>query len=436
MRNPRPADQPPIAIFAGASVSDQHARMRPHLQTQRVWMPAALLALAFLAGCSRSGPPEVRAAESPKVRVSAVRAERRDLSRGAELAAEFRPYQEVDVHAKVAGYLKSIAVDIGDWVNQGQVIAVLEVPEYAEEMAQASALEKRSELDVERARSEVDRAQSAYDLRKLSYDRLASASAARPKLIAQQELDTASAQFRESGAQLATARANLAAVEQQVKVNSASSARVRTMMGYLRITAPFSGLVTKRYADTGAMIQAGTASQTQAMPVVRISQVDRLRLVLPAPESMVTRIHIGSPVEVRVDSLGRVFEGRVARFTGRLNASTRTMDTEVDVANPQRLIRPGMYGYASVVLDTRSSAIAVPLQAVSRGLKPTVLVIGGDGAIEERQVKTGLQTPNAVEILSGVNEKDLVLVGNRSGLKTGTKVDPKIMRAEDFAGAE
>ncbi len=398
---------------------------------------ALLLGSMFVGSCSRRADDPVHAAtDVQRVRVAAVPAERKDLARSTELAAEFRPYQEVDVHAKVAGYLKNITVDVGDRVTRGRVIAVLEVPEFAHELAQASALEKRSELDVVRARAEVDRAQSAYDIRKLSYERIMAAAQARPNLIAQQEIDNAAAHFHESEAQLATAKAATASVQQQVNVSAASSARVRTMLGYLQIVAPFSGVVTKRYADTGAMIQAGTASQTQAMPVVRIAQIDRLRLVLPVPESVVSRIRVGTPVEVRVDSLQRVFQGKVSRFTGQLNSSTRTMDTEVDLANPGGVIRPGMYGYAALVLDRRMDALAVPVQAVAHGAHPTVMVVNSNGEVEERRVQVGLETPNSVEILSGVREHELVVIGSRSGLKSGTRVDAKVLRSSDLEGGE
>lgn len=400
-------------------------------------LPAALGAV-LLQSCSLRLPGQVSAADEKPVRlrVAVVPAERRDLSRGAELAAEFRPYQEVDVHAKVAGYLKYITVDVGDRVAQGQLIGELEVPEYAEEMSQASALEKRSELDVLRARSEVDRAQSAYDIRKLSFERLDAASKARPKLIARQEIDNAAAQHREAEAQLATAKAALVSLEQQVRVNAASTARMKTMLGYLRVVAPFSGMVTRRYADTGAMIQAGTASQTQAMPVVRVAQVDRLRLVLLVPESLVSRILVGGSVEVRVDSLQRVFQGKIARFTGQLNSGTRTMDTEVDIRNSDGLLRPGMYGYASLVLDTRRDALTVPVQAIAHGARPTVMVVGKEGRLEERAIQVGIETPNSAEILSGLQENELVLIGNRSGLKPGVRVDTKVLRPLDLEGGE
>jgi RND family efflux transporter MFP subunit len=272
-------------------------------------------------------------------------------------------------------------------------------------------------------------------MRKLSYDRLLGVSKSRPNLIAQQEVDTAAAQFREAEAQVATAKASFEAIRQQVAVSGATKARVRTMMSYLRITAPFSGMVTKRYADAGAMIQAGTASQTQAMPVIRLSQIDRLRLVLPVPESIVSGVRVGGPVEVRVSALKRVFQGRVSRFSGRLDSATRTMETEVDIPNPKGSILPGMYGYASLNLDTRPDALAVPVQAVAgHDTQPTVYVINDEQKLEERQVTLGMETPHFVEIASGIKEGDLVVIGNRGGLKAGKKVEHKMIQLAELDG--
>ena len=245
--------------------------------------------------------------------------------------------------------------------------------------------------------------------------------------MAQQEVDSSAAQYREAEGQWESAKAALAATEQQVNVSSATKERVRTMMNYLKITAPFAGVVTKRYAHPGAMIQAGTASQTQAMPVVRISQIGRLRLVLPVPESAVSRVKLGGAVEVRVDALQQVFQGRVARFTDRLDAATRTMETEVDIDNRTGVILPGMFGTATIVLETRAEALAVPVQAVSgHATKPAVMVVKG-GVLEERAVTLGMETPALVEILTGVGEGELVVTGNRSGLKAGRKVETKLM---------
>ncbi len=385
------------------------------------------LFVVLLAGCG-AGPGETVRPEAGRVTTVPVeRVGRHDLTRELDVAAEFRPFQEVEVHAKVAGYLKSIAVDVGDHVAAGQVVAVLEVPEYAEELAHATATERRTELDVVRSRSEVKRTEVTYLMRKVAFERLQAVSKARPNLVAQQEVDSSAAQYREAEGQWESAKAALAATEQQVNVSSATKERVRTMMNYLKITAPFAGVVTKRYAHPGAMIQAGTASQTQAMPVVRISQIGRLRLVLPVPESAVSRVKLGGAVEVRVDALQQVFQGRVARFNDRLDAATRTMETEVDIDNRTGVILPGMFGTATIVLETRAEALAVPVQAVSgHATKPAVMVVKG-GVLEERAVTLGMETPALVEILTGVGEGELVVTGNRSGLKAGRKVETKLM---------
>ena len=157
-------------------------------------------------------------------------------------------------------------------------------------------------------------------------------------------------------AQVAAAKSALAAAEEQVNVNSADTQKVKTLMEYTRVTAPFAGVITKRYADTGSMIQAGTASQTQAMPVVRLSENSLLRLILPVPESAVPTVHIGQQVEVRVPTLNRSFPGRVARFADKLSPATRTMDTEVDVPNPSLVLMPGMYAEVDLTLGAATTA--------------------------------------------------------------------------------
>lgn len=362
--------------------------------------------------------------------VSVAKVTRQDLARELELAAEFRPWQEIDLHAKVSGYLKSIPVDVGDHVRQGQLIAVLEVPEMTQELAQASGSARRTALEVERAQSDVKRAETAAQIRKLSYDRLAEVIKTRPNLIAQQEIDNALARYNEAQAQLSSARAAAAAMEEQVNIANATKERVQTMMSYSRISAPFSGVITQRRGDPGALVQAGTASHTQALPVVRLSQIDRLRLVLPVPESVVPRIKPGDPVEIRVDTLGKVFQGKISRFTGRLDSATRTMETEVDLPNPAGAIKPGMYGYATLRLDQRQHAVAVPVQAVSgHGPEATVMAVDSNQRLQERKIVAGIETPNMIEVLSGLQESEMVVIGNRNRLKPGMLVNPKLMEA-------
>jgi RND family efflux transporter MFP subunit len=376
--------------------------------------------------CSPAGDAAHAEDVAPRT-VAVAKVKRQDLQRTLELAAEFKPYQEIDLHAKVAGFLKAIHVDVGDHVKQGQLIAELEAPEMTQERAQTSGGLKRAQVDVERSRSELQRSQTEASIRHVSFDRLASVIKTRPNLIAQQEIDDARARMDEADAQLAAAKLAVQSAEEQVQIASATNERSDTLMTYLRISAPFAGTITKRLADPGAMIQAGTASSVQAMPVVQLSEMDEMRLVLPVPESVVPRIKVSAPVEVRIESLQLVIQGRVARFSGKLDAATRTMETEVDVQNRDEVIKAGMFGYATLVLDRKEDALAIPVQALaSRSAPVKVLVVDASKHLQEREVGIGLETPDRIEVTSGLNDGDLVVVGARSNLRPGMLVDPKV----------
>ena len=148
------------------------------------------------------------------------------------------------------------------------------------------------------------------------------------------------AKDREAEAQVDSAKAAITAAEQQIRVAQAGEQRIHTLQAYQRITAPFAGVISKRYADPGAMIQAGTSSSSQAMPVVRLSEIARLRLVFAVPESAVPRIHVGGAIGIRVNAVNRQIQGKVSRFPDDCKPTTRTMDTEVDVDNPVAIWRP------------------------------------------------------------------------------------------------
>jgi len=385
------------------------------------------LAAAAAAGCSKPGAQAAEPAAPAVPSVAVVQAARGDLAETLTLAAEFRPWEEIDVHAKVAGYLKSIAVDVGDRVRAGQEIAVLEIPEMQDELEQNRAAVSRAQQEINRAEADLERTESLHEVAHLAAARLQGVINARPNLVAQQDIDDAVSRDRAAEAQVATAKAALASAHQQLEIARANEAKTRTLFGYAHITAPFSGVVTHRYADTGAMIQAGTASQTQAMPVVRLSNLSVLRLTIPVPESAVPRIHLGQPVEVSVASLGRSFPGTVSRFADRLDEQTRTMHTEVDVKNPDLQLVPGMYATASITLDSRRGVLTVPTEAVDRaGEGATVLVVNATRRLEVRPVSLGLETADRVEVASGLREGDLVVVGGRAQLKAGARVEPNL----------
>ena len=381
--------------------------------------------MVAVAACSRTRAATPAATEHPTV--SVVKVARGDLSQTVTLAAEFRPFQEVEVHAKVAGYVKTIYVDVGDRVNAGQLLAVLEIPELQDDMVTAEAAVKRSQEEVNRAQADLGRTESAHEVAHLGSTRLAAVMKQRPNLVAQQDIDEAQGRDRVAEAQVATARAAVAAAQEQLAVARANENKTKTLFAYARITAPFTGVITHRYADTGSMIQAGTSSQSQAMPVVRLSQNNLLRLTIQVPESVVAQIHLGAPVDVKVQALNRNFQGKVARFADKLSLDTRTMETEVDVPNPKLELVPGMYAYAQITTDQAHDVVVAPIQALDRkDDKATVMVVAGDGRLELRPVTVGLESPNQVEVRSGLAPGDLAVIGSRAQLKAGRTVTPRV----------
>jgi RND family efflux transporter MFP subunit len=392
-----------------------------------------LCAVGFAAGavgCARQDAQAEARPQAPTVAVAPV--VRGDLSQVLTIAAEFRAYQEIDLHAKVAGYVQKIDVDVGDHVKEGQLLAVLEVPELQNEVQQDQASIARAAEEVNRAQADLQRAESAHDVAHVSTARLEAAARERPKLIAQQDLDEATGRDRQAEAQVATAKAALAAAGSQLVFARANADKTQTLVGYTRITAPFTGVITQRYADKGAMIQAGTSSQTQTMPLVRLSQVDRLRLDIAVPESAVPDIRTNAPVTVRVPVMHRTFPGTIARFADRLDQNTRTMLVEVDVPNPAGELKPGMMAEANVSLEQARNVLSVPVQALDAAAQlPTVMVVTKDHLIDPRPVAVGLQTASRVAVSGAIAEGDLVVVGAHDQLRRGEAVTPKQLAAAE-----
>jgi RND family efflux transporter MFP subunit len=254
----------------------------------------------------------------------------------------------------------------------------------------------------------------------------------KPGLVAQQEVDDAQGKDLAAEAQVEGAKSSLQAAQSQMAVAQSKLVHDQALFDYSKITAPFNGVVTQRYANYGTLMQGGTNS-TQALPLVKLSQEDLFRLVIPVPESYVRYIKLGDQVNVRVPALDRDFPGRVARFSVDVTGSTRTMHTEVDVPNPQGVLIPGVYAEATLTLDRRGDALVVPLQAVNQGSDhASVLVVDPANQIEDRSITLGIQTESNAEVLSGLRAGDQVVISDRSGLRPGETVHPKITEAAAY----
>ena len=403
------------------------------MKKKKLWIiVAVLLVIVILAWrWIERGPTEADdqnhpVATSAETVAAVAHTERRSVGTTLTIAGEFKPFQDVDVHAKVAGYIKVIYVDVGDHVQAGQTIAVLEIPELAAQLAGADAGVRRSKEEIRRAEGDLVRAQSAHAAAHSAYARLKQAAESRAGLVAQQEIDDSQAKDLEFEAQVSSSSAALSSAQQQLQVAEANQKQYSALTDYSRIMAPFSGVVTARYADTGALIAAGTSSSAQSIPVVRLAQISKLRLVLPIPESVAAQIHLGDPVKARVQALNQDIVGKVSRFADSLDRQTRTMETEIDFDNRGGHLIPGMYAETQLSLREKKDALTVPLESVARnGDDAIVLAVNSQNIVEERRVKLGVEDGVRVEVLSGLTEQDRVVIGSRSQLHTGQKIQPK-----------
>jgi RND family efflux transporter MFP subunit len=371
--------------------------------------------------------------DQQEVTAGVVNVVKKTLSRELTLSSELVPFQEIDVYAKESGYVKTLNVDYGTHVKAGEVMARLEIPELEAQLQEDRAEITNATHQVTRAQHELGRYQAQDKALHLEYTRLNGVFETQPGLVAQQEVDDAQGKDLAAAAQVDAGEAALDAAQSQLTAAQAKLIHDQSLFDYSRITAPFSGVVTNRYANLGTLMQAGTGSSTQAIPLVRLSEDDLFRLAIPVPEAYVRYIHIGDPVNVRVPSLNQTFPGKVARFSVDVRSDTRTMHTEVDVLNPQRVLLPGLYAEAELQLDRKDNIPSVPVQALIRdGDKASVLVVNTNGVLEQHSVQVGLETSNDAEIVSGLEEGERVVVSDRSGLKAGQKIRAQVVAAMEY----
>ena len=335
-------------------------------------LSAAIVTASWLGAQPAPAPAEV-GVTSPR---------RGEIHRFVTIPGTLRANQTVTLHAKVAGYLKSIAVDIGDTVKKGQVLAELEMPEVV----------------AERAKYEAE-----LKIAKLESQRIGSARAKAPDLITPQFADTAEAR-------LAMAQAALAHNE--------------TMLKYGKIVAPFDGVVTMRYVDTGAFVPAATASASaQAAAIVTLMEYSMIRVTIAVPEIESARVEIGQPVVVTTDSLpGKTFRGKVSRHSGALDEATRSLLVEADLPNPDLVMRPGMYAIVKIGVEHHTNALLVPAAALVREKAAGFVFLLEDGKAKRVAVKYGFNDGTSVEILEGLPPNARVIIPGKTALTNGQTV--------------
>jgi RND family efflux transporter MFP subunit len=384
---------------------------------------AATFAISACHG--RGDESDAKAASITTARIAV--AQQGDISHVLTLAGQFQPYQAVDVHPKVSGYMRKINVDIGDIVKQGQSLATLEVPELKAQLQQTVFQVDQSKEEIARGQHEISRAVAQYSALHAQYERLQQASEGHPGLIAEQELDNAKAGDLSAQAQVDSAKAALAAAKQHYGAAQSENQRVQALHDYTNVVAPISGVVVWRYADTGALIQGGTNSNSQDLPIVRLSQSTTLRLRLPVPENDVRYVRNGDQVTVRVDAINRSLTGKVVRFTRDIDSETRSMETEVDVENKDLSIAPGMYANAMLRLAHVDNVVTIPLEAlVIQSSQQVVYMLDNGNRVHIRSVHLGIEGSKLAEIKSGLEPSDRVILGGQDKYQEGETVEPEV----------
>jgi membrane fusion protein, multidrug efflux system len=334
-------------------------------------LPALGAVLASGASCRRDAPAS-SAAPPPPPTVSMARAKRGAISRTVTLPATIRPYEQAVLYAKVAGYLKTIRVDKGDRVRQGELLAEIESPELV--------------ADLARQKAEVAVADVAYK-------RVSEAQKKAPDLVMPQSVDDARG---------------------KLDVATATLERTQTLLSYTRIVSPLSGIVTRRSVDPGAFIPAATSgSVAQSTALMTVMDIRSVRVDVPVPEPEVPLVKVGLPVEVTVDELkGRTFRGAVDRFAYALEEDSKTMTAEAEIPNPDSALRPGMYARVRIAIETKKDALLVPAAAVVTGKDSASVFVVADGKARRVPVKTGFHDESNVDILEGLAAgQDVILAG-------------------------
>lgn len=393
----------------------------------------AILAVVIVVLCvvwfvhSRDEDPTTRAAKTSQNRaaeaaVATVR--RQGASSSITVPGVFQAYQDILVHAEVSGYIQHIYVDIGDRVRTGQVLAILEVPELNAQVRAAAARLSGDRFELQRTKNNVARVVAVHAAVHSQYARLKNAAAAQAGLIAQQELDDAQAKDLSAEANIDAAKSAYDAAKDKLSQDQADLDRYKAMQAYSYVRAPFNGVVTYRYADTGALIAAGTDETKSAMPIVRLAQSDVLRLRMPIPASDADFMKVGGAAVVRVQATGETIHTKIVRFTRSLDRNTRTMLTEVDIPNQDLHLDPGMYANTTFPLKQNANAMVVPIDGIVEGDQPYVLAVDRNNRVVKKPVVLGIQGANFYQVVSGVAVGDRIIVGNQGDYQPGEKVTP------------
>ncbi len=366
---------------------------------------AALAAAFFAASCN--SPAETAPAPPAVPKVYVVRPVRGEIDRTVTLPGDAVGFYETALHAKVTGYIKDIPVDKGDWVKAGTLLCALDVPELHSNLARAKA---------------------RMDIARLTYQRVLQVWNKDPRLVAKETVDEMYAKWKATEAEYET---------------------LETMVGYTQITAPFTGVITGRYADPGALIRAGASDigvgetsgvissgategsgghRTGGGPILTMADIDKIRIYSYIPNDVVSFIKQGTEAILVFDELPREeFHGKVSRYAKALDLATRTMMAETDIDNPNHEIYPRMYAHVTYILERHYNALLVPISSTAVLHRKTFLFAVRNGKLKRVFIRPGINNHRVVEVLSGIGPGDLVVKNYSGDLSDNQEIQPAVV---------
>jgi membrane fusion protein, multidrug efflux system len=366
------------------------------MMRNRLHLAAALLTAPLLLWSAR-------AATAPGIDLATVIS--KPVSRTIDLPGEFLPFLAVSLHAKVSGFVDRVLVDRGSIVKRGDLLVELSAPELQAQIAEAESKVQAAESARLQAEAQLSAAQSTYERLKKA--------AETPGAIAGNEVIQAEKQVEASQA-LVRSR------EQEKRAAQSDEQAQRDMQGYLKITAPFDGIVTDRLIHPGALVGPS------ANALLVIQQISHLRLVVPVPEENVSAIVPGAAVSFNVPAYPeRTFQGTVARLAHALDQKTRSMPVELDVMNRDGALAPGMYPAIKWPVRSSRPALLVPKTSVVTTTERTFVIREQNGRAEWVDVKTGFTDGDLIQVLGGLQAGDKVVRRGTDEIREGVSLSAR-----------
>ncbi len=373
-----------------------------------------------------AAPPPARSTEvDSRPRIEVVHPRRVTVAQRLQTNATLAAFEKADLFAKVTGYLSDVRVDIGDHVKAGQILAVIDIPELEQQLAEDQAQLASKQSALETARRQVDHDRANRTLQDITLKR--QEALFKDQWVPAQMLDQTRADAAVAKANVGVAKANRTLAAHQIDLAAATVEKTKALLAYSQIVAPFDGVVARRLVNRGDLVQAPTG--TLMTPLFTVQRIDTIRVFCDVSENDVPYLHIGDPAIVKPSGLkGKPFIGKVTRFSLRLDPETRNMRTEIDLSNPDERLYPGMYAEVSLEMNRRPDALTIPTAAVGSDGDGNFVDTITDNRVTRLAVKSGLTDNGRIEVTAGLSEETPVVATIKSAPPPGTAVQPPMVR--------